>query len=164
MQVWQSTVPWQLGKLCWWRPCATVESSRMWTLCGDMFHQFSCAPTKEEKDQRKRPRFPKLSPISATKSQIGPLKDRSTIIRLCCCCCSWIYADISLYTHSTHARTQQRKRPHSEYKSWQFGNWAFGLMEPPRQHPEPDDRGRDLNKRAEYWGEQRCQGNITVKM
>lgn len=65
----------------------------------------------------------------------------------------------------THTQTQQRKRPHSEYKSWQFGNWAFGLMEPPRQHPEPDDRKRDLNKRAEYWGGRRCrQGYITVKM
>lgn len=102
--------------------------------------------------------------------QTGPLKDRSTRshkrwkTHRCCRCC-WIYTNTSLNSHAQHnTHPQQKKTPHIEYKSWQFGNWAFGLMELWRQPPEPHDRKRDLNKRAEYWSEPYCQGNITVKM
>lgn len=156
VKVWQVT--WQLSKLCWWRPCGAAESSRMWTLCGDGFVSFPVLQPSSGPLQMfaRLLGFPNMLPVSATKTQTGLLQDRSTgghtQSKHCCCCC-W---------HTQHR--QQRKRPLTEYKSWQFGNWAFGLMESPKQHPEPDDRKRDLNKQAGYWGERRCQGNITVKM
>lgn len=92
----------------------------------------------------------------------GPLKDSSTRRHA-----QWKTLPLLTYLHRRileHTHSQQRKTPHSQYKSWQFGNWAFGLTELWRQPPEPDDRKRDLNKRIEYWSEQQRRGNVTVKM
>lgn len=142
----QSEVLGQVSKLCRWRPCDTTEitslqPSNSFLMRRGAAETFSAAKHSNFSSQRqmcKRTLLPLGTDISLRRRTTRAL--------------------------STHTDTKQRKRPHSEYKSWQFGNWAFGLMGPPGQHPEPADRQRDLNKRAEYWGEQRCRGDITVKM